>query len=301
MIDYLRCAGTALLLAAAQTGLAAGPSAQSRHVTVTLLPEVESIRPGRSFTVALRMQMEPEWHTYWKNPGDSGLPTRIAWRLPEGFEAGAIQWPAPETMFVEPLMSYGYGGEVLLLTEIRPPASFEGSEARLGAKVDWLECKEVCLPGKAELELSLPVRDSQPRSAEAWKPLFARTRSQLPAPAEGWSFDAETTAATIAFTARGPGAAAARSAYLFPATVEVIDHAAPQRLAPAPGGFRLELARAPNAPAPERIEGVLVVDGRALEVSPTAVRRRRPARPPPRPALVPSRCRSRCCSPSWAG
>jgi thiol:disulfide interchange protein len=262
-----RLLATALLLAAAENALAAGPSATSKHVTVTLLPESESVQAGRPFTVALRMQMEPEWHTYWKNPGDSGLPTRIQWRLPEGFEAGEIQWPTPELMFVEPLMSYGYEGEVLLLTDIRPPATLAGGDITVGAKVDWLECKEACLPGKADLEVSLPVRNSEPRAVADWKDTFASTRRQIPATAKGWSFDTHVSASTVALLAKGPGAGSAKNVYLFPATVQVIDHAAPQKLVATPGGFRLEMARAPNAPAPDGLAGVLVVDGRAFEIA----------------------------------
>jgi thiol:disulfide interchange protein DsbD len=278
---------TAVLLAAAQAAVAAGPSASSKHVTVTLVPEVESIQPGRPFTVALRMQMEPEWHTYWKNPGDSGLPTRIQWRLPEGFEAGEIQWPTPETMYVEPLMSYGYGGEVLLLTDIRPPAALAGGDVMISAKVDWLECKEACLPGKAELEISVPVRDAEPLPVAAWKDAFAATRRQIPVAATGWSFEAEVSPSAVALVAKGPVAGSAKNAYLFPATVQVIDHAAPQKLSPAPGGFRLEMQRAPNAPAPDALTGVLVVDGRAFEIAAGAPRAAAVgALEPPRPAAI---------------
>jgi len=80
-----------------------------------LIAEYESIRAGKPFTVALRLRMDDHWHTYWKNPGDSGLPTTIDWKLPKGFRAGAIQWPFPQRINVGRLTSYGYEGEVLLL------------------------------------------------------------------------------------------------------------------------------------------------------------------------------------------
>jgi len=95
-----------LVLAAAEPSATAGP-----HVTASLAAERAWIQPGKAFSVGLRLQMDPEWHTYWKNPGDSGLPTRIRWTLPAGFEAGPIAWPSPERFATGPLASYGYDGE----------------------------------------------------------------------------------------------------------------------------------------------------------------------------------------------
>ena len=136
----------------------AAPVVKTEHVEVQLLAEREAVAAGKPAAVGLRLRMAEHWHTYWKNPGDSGLPTRIEWVLPDGWKAGEIQWPAPETVYVEPLMSYGYEGEVWLLSELSAPASLAGGDVTIGAKIDWLECKEACLPGKAQLELSLPVR-----------------------------------------------------------------------------------------------------------------------------------------------
>ena len=121
--------------------------------------------------------MADGWHTYWEYSGDAGLPTTIQWQLPQGFTAGPIEWPVPEAK-LEPgdIQTYAYGGRVLLLTTITPPAGVSGN-ITLKAKADWLVCKETCIPGGAELELTLPVAtNSSPANAA----LFEEFRSQLP-------------------------------------------------------------------------------------------------------------------------
>jgi thiol:disulfide interchange protein DsbD len=111
------------------------------------------------FTLGIRLKMEPHWHTYWKFPGDSGLPTRMRWALPEGWSAAPFEWPYPQAIPAAPLMSYGYEGEVTLLVSVTPPKDLSpGSTATVGGRLDWLECKDVCLPGKAPLDVQLPVR-----------------------------------------------------------------------------------------------------------------------------------------------
>src|SRR5215469_8957552 len=96
--------------------------AQGRHVAVSLIAETRSVVPGRAFQVALRQQIEPGWHTYWSNPGDSGLPTSIEWALPPDFKAGQIVWPVPKRIAYGPVVDYGYENEVLLPVSIDVPA-----------------------------------------------------------------------------------------------------------------------------------------------------------------------------------
>ena len=148
------------------------------HVKVALVPEVRTTAPGAPFWVAVRLNMDRRWHTYWINPGDSGAPTEISWNLPRGFEAGPIQWPHPERIELPPLVSFGYEGEAALLVRIAPPRDLRtGERVTLDAHVSWLECEELCVPGEARLARSSPrVRrrkttttspDSSPRRAPA--------------------------------------------------------------------------------------------------------------------------------------
>lgn len=236
----------------------------SRNAVVTLVPEVGSIQPGKPLWIGLHIKLAPEWHTYWKNPGDAGLPTRIRWRLPEGFSAGEIQWPRPERIPAEPLMSYGYDNEVVLLTEIRTPAAIGAGELKIGGRVDWLECKEACLPGKAELDLTLPVANAAPRPLADWTEAFRKARERLPRSSTALKVEAVATGAEL--TLSFAGIPIPKQAYFFPAKTEVLEHAAPQKLVAARAAFRLQLTRAKDAPVPERIFGVLEADNQAYEV-----------------------------------
>jgi thiol:disulfide interchange protein DsbD len=239
-------------------------TARSKHTTATLVPEHDALEPGRPLTIGLHLKMEPEWHTYWKNPGDSGLPTKIEWRLPEGFRAGPIEWPRPTRLPAGPLMSYAYEHEVLLLTRIDVPETLPAGETKIGALVKWLECKEACLPGKAELEIALPNAKGGAAPLAQWASSFAKSRAQLPEKAPQLSLEAIAGGPALALSVGG--LVDPREAYFFPAAAEVIDHAAPQEVEIAGTAVRLRLARAANAPLPTTIAGVLQVDGRAYEI-----------------------------------
>jgi thiol:disulfide interchange protein DsbD len=167
-----------VLTLAVGSSRALAQSPPGRHTKASLLSETDAVRPGQPLTVGIRLQMEDGWHTYWQNPGDSGLPTRVKWDLPAGFAAGEIQWPFPIRFRSGPLVNYGYEHEVLLPVEIRVPASVPAYPVRIAARVDWLECQEACLPGRAELSLSLPVRPAAPPGAHA--AVFAKARRRLP-------------------------------------------------------------------------------------------------------------------------
>ncbi len=150
-----------MFVAAAALVLAGGAIAapvKTAHVEAELVAATTALLPGVPITVALRLSMEKGWHTYWQNPGDSGLPTTLAWKLPAGVEAGPIEWPAPRELPVGPLVNYGYEGEVLHLVELLPQRTLAvGDTAVLAARAEWLVCKEVCIPEGADLTLALPV------------------------------------------------------------------------------------------------------------------------------------------------
>ncbi len=149
------------------------------HAALELVSEWTSLVPGKTNAVAIRLEMEDHWHTYWANPGDSGLPPEIKWNLPQGIEAGEIQWPAPQWIELFELVSYGYEGEVMLLVDLQVDDSLAvGQSVDLAADVDFLVCEEVCIPGSAALELTLPVGDDPQPST--WKGQFDATRNQLP-------------------------------------------------------------------------------------------------------------------------
>jgi thiol:disulfide interchange protein DsbD len=175
----------ALFLAFAAAQLAIAQPVTVDYVEVELVSEPQSIRPGEPFTVALRIDPEPGWYTYWRNPGDVGLATRIDWALPEGSETGEIQWPFPKSFDADGIVSHGYDSEVLLLTEIRPPASWPADQPFvINANAFWLMCHDVCIPGNAELTLTLPVTDAEPQPDPRWQVAFKLTRRLIPQPTD---------------------------------------------------------------------------------------------------------------------
>lgn len=140
--------------------------ADTDPVAASLRVDVAHIRPGRPFRAAVRMEMAPGWHTYWKNPGAAGASTRIVWRLPSGWSAGEILWPAPSRIPSGGLLSYGYETEVVFVSEIRPPARIVGDSVLLAADVNWVACEEICVAGRARATIARPVRDDEPPPSE---------------------------------------------------------------------------------------------------------------------------------------
>ena len=147
-------------------------------VKADLVADTTAVAPAKIFTVGLRLRMAPHWHTYWQNSGDAGLPTSVEWQLPDGFRAGPLLWPIP-TRIDSPgdIVNYGYGEQVVLLTEITPPAQLAPGEITIKAKAAWLVCAELCVPGDANLALKLPTGGE---AAPANGPVFAESRALLP-------------------------------------------------------------------------------------------------------------------------
>src|SRR4051794_37648281 len=162
--------GTFVLALAAGLGVAA-PGAWSAAVAppiedpvkARLIAETGSIAPSETVWVALHLEMQPGWHVYWRNPGDAGLPPEIAWTLPSGFIAGEIAWPTPERFVVDQIGNYGYAGAVDLLVPVTAPTDPKasgltpGGVVPIAAHATWLVCSDICIPGGADLALTLPV------------------------------------------------------------------------------------------------------------------------------------------------
>ncbi|MBU0676545.1 MAG: thioredoxin family protein [Verrucomicrobia bacterium] len=236
---------------------------KSEHVEAELVSAVTSVQPGESFLVAVRLKMDPHWHTYWKNPGDAGLATSIDWDLPAGFEASEIRWPPPERIALDPLVNFGYEDEVFLLTEITATASIVNDSVTLRAAVKWLECKEICLPAKVKLELTLPVSSSRPEPDRKWAQKLAEARASLPVKSPSWSIEAaaDETAFLIYAKTEQLGGTDMEAAAFFPFEEGLIVNAAPQEWARIDEGYLLRVKRSAQASElPERLTGVLVMD-----------------------------------------
>jgi len=230
----------ALLLALASWSMAA--PVQQPHSEAELVAERTAVTPGQRLTVALRLRMENHWHVYWKHPGDSGMPTSIAWSLPQGFAADPIQWPAPRRIDVGPLTSYGYEGEVLHLVDIAIPASLQpGTRVPIRAQAEWLVCKEICLPAAADLAIELPVAASPAPLDAKWGRAIGSARTSLPTNAAAGDISVYRTGDALVVRVPSSAAPGLRELAFFPDRDGLIRHAAAQPLTRHPGGFDLRL------------------------------------------------------------
>lgn len=155
------------------------PAVLGANTTPRLLLSQEAARPGETVLAAVQLRMAPRWHTYWRNGGDSGAPTRIEWTLPSGVTAGDIQWPVPERYEKEGLVTYIYSGTVALLVPLRLEAGAAPGRQEIKAKVSWLECEDLCLTGEGDVAATLVIGPESKPSADA--PLIEAAQAKLPA------------------------------------------------------------------------------------------------------------------------
>lgn len=150
-----------LLLACLGLGLT---PAQAAHTRVTLLLSATTAKPGDTILAGVDLQMDPGWHTYWKNPGEAGIPTAIKWDLPPGVTPGDIQWPLPHKLPPADVTTYGYLDEVMLIVPLKlSPDLKPGQPLNLQASLTWLECQDQCIPGKAKVSTTLNLgTETQP-------------------------------------------------------------------------------------------------------------------------------------------
>ncbi len=227
---YLLVTLSALVVLGANTTAMAAPQSQSEwvqqpHLEARLLSEFSTISRGHLYTLAVQLEPEAGWHTYWMNPGDSGLATQIQWQGPEGSYFDAIQWPIAEKFNIGPLSNYGFEGTTYLLTDFSIPQNYEGSEVTLTAQVDWLVCEEICIPGSAELSVTLAIGMPNPASENTAH--FSTARAQLPElvawPAQ---FDIQDRQVTIVVKSADAVAMASEAGfYGFVGATELVEHA----------------------------------------------------------------------------
>ena len=257
------------LAAAALATTAQAATVKTDHVETELVSEANALVVGADNSLALRIAPEKGWHVYWRNPGDSGLPTSISWTLPEGVTAGDLQWPYPHRETLGDIVNYGYADEVLLPVSLHL-APGPGSEAPLllKAKAKWLVCKDICIPGSAELELSLPaVTDAATTSInETQRAAFAKARAELPQPAPAdWTLNfqihADGSQKDFALAVRRGAITSDGEVSFFPYESDLISHSAPPRWTKDDdGSLRMSQALSDYyVKAPDKVNGVLVV------------------------------------------
>lgn len=240
------------------------------EVQAGLVAEKTAALAGSPFAVGLRIIHDPHWHTYWRNPGDSGLPTTIEWQLPAGWKAGPIAWPTPKRLPVGPLANFGFEGDLLLPVELTVPANTAPGPVRITAKANWLVCKDVCIPGDAELAIVVNVtRDASTIQDAADAALFTRARSAIPKPDTTRVIRAYLSDKTLSLV--WPSNQANESVgFFYPYAEALIHPAGAQRLSKTSDGFRLDIALGESSRSAVQavqktklIEGIWVTPGAA--------------------------------------
>lgn len=226
-------------------------------VKVQLIAENDAIKPGVPFAVALRQEITPEWHTYWTNPGDSGLATTVTWALPEGFTANEMQFPTPHRQRTGDLVNYGYNDNVMSIATITPPSVFNDQhEVTLKGKATWLVCKEICIPESQEFELKLPVSDNP--APGPWASAFTAARAMMPQSHQATQ-TAEHDISTITITLDPlplPADQLPEEAYFFPHDGLLIVHSGEQKMTLDNRKITLTMKRAPTRSAAiQRVTG----------------------------------------------
>jgi DsbC/DsbD-like thiol-disulfide interchange protein len=245
------------------------------HGTLELIAENQSIAIGHPFYLGLHFQLEKGWHIYWVNPGDSGEPPRVIWQLPPGLSPGVIEWPAPLRLGTSSVVDFGYQDAVTLMVPVHTETSLAPQPlARLGAEIKVLVCREICIPGRTQLSLTLPIKSQPPAPDVRTRELFAAARKDLPRPApQNWKVSADD--AKDSFVLAANVTPKITRALFFPLAEAQIDNSAPQILQPQASGFRLTVRKSDRLLKPiERLQGVLVVSGNRAYLIDVPVRKR---------------------------
>lgn len=178
--------------------MAAGLSRADTPLQVTLVSEVTSIQPGKPFYAGLHLRHGPAYHSYWKFPGIVGVPTSIQWKLPNGFEAGEIEWPEPEPVLMFKIKAQGFERDVLLPIKITPPADLKpGERVKLGGKASWMSCARTCHPGFTDVMLELPVKSEAPAIDDKWRVMFDQERARTARSNAAWTASAMESGQTV--------------------------------------------------------------------------------------------------------
>ncbi|MBI5766881.1 MAG: thioredoxin family protein [Verrucomicrobia bacterium] len=240
--------------------LRAAAATKLSRVQASLVAADAAVQPGRPLTVALRLVHDPHWHTYWLNPG-TGLATSLKWTLPPGWTAGDIQWPAPHLIkdVAGNITGHGYEGDLLLPITLTPPADLApGGTVEFKAAADWLMCEEICVPGSANVALTLPVAAAAPAVSASnppapdatWSEKIRATLAGLPRADAAWKISATRAAKTITVRVSPTGAApvAPKDLHVF-TDDSLVAYDQPQKVeADGQGGFVLTLPLGDDSP-----------------------------------------------------
>jgi thiol:disulfide interchange protein DsbD len=256
-----------LISSIAEPQQAPSRSAGAPHVTAELIADRDHARAGTQW-LGLRFTLEPAWHIYWQNPGDSGGPPEVRWQLPPGMMTSPIEWPVPQRIDVGGLINYGYQHTVVLPVRLAVAAGVPTSPAVIRATLRWIVCRDICVPGAASIALTWPLDDRDRDAVASWSQAISIARARVPRPAPP-AWHASAVAGRDAFTLDLITGQREEEVTFFPLEVNQVDDSAPQTLTPLAGGIRLGLRKSAQlAKDPSTLRGVVSFPGgRAFEIA----------------------------------
>ncbi len=232
-------------------------------VTASLITDHDSVAPGQSFYIALRTELDDHWHTYWRNPGDSGEPVQVDWTLPDGYDAGPIQWPLPRPIATGPIINYGFEGAPIFPVKISVPNTAQpGDVITITADFYYLVCKDVCIPEQGQA--SLPIEIGEPEIDAQWDTEIKAALDATPK-RKGLSGTITKTGESLRLQFNKLPEGDYSGAYFFPYAQGVLGHSEPQNVTIGTDG--IEITTKPEYlwedPTPKSFSGVLTyeVDG----------------------------------------
>jgi thiol:disulfide interchange protein DsbD len=256
-VNTIRFISLPSLVVAAAVSATAAPKTQ-----VHLFLSADSARPGETLLAGIELRMPSPWHTYWRNPGDSGQATQIRWALPQDVTAGQVLWPVPEKLTTPPLITYVYSSNVVLIVPLLVAKDATAGRKEIKATVSWLECADLCLPGSSVVAANLTVGTESKASParyliDAWQKRLPRPDARSLASAR-WESAAKDDARALLIEGAKASAAAAVDFFPYPSELYEVE-ANSQTLASAPGRFTLrKIVKKLSGSWPSNITGVLV-------------------------------------------
>ena len=230
------------------------------HTEIQLISEDTALRLEGESWFGIDMQLDSDWHVYWQSPGDSGMPLKVEWILPTGFEMSDLLFPYPHRIDYEGLTSYGHSGNVTFLSRLKVPSHFNSEDrVNIGAHIRWLVCEKICLPAEADLNISLLIENRTSTKSDLWKERFTLARSQLPTKSDGVVIDAFETKTHFRFIF--PNINNLSSLEYFSMDEDVVQHTAVQKLTRLEKGYELVVEKSEFLNRDiRRLRGVFVSD-----------------------------------------